>query len=99
MAAHPLVAPALEQVDVDAELIEDAGYRLVDNVVQGLGPVVKGWNGGKDDSAHSGQRDHTFQMTQVKRRLAHHQDQLLSFLEYHIGGAHEKIPADGMRDA
>jgi len=85
MALHLIIIPSLKQVEVNIELVEDPGDGLVDHIVEGLRKVVEGWDRRKDDRAHARQRNHTFQMAQMKGGLAREQDKLLSFLEHHIG--------------
>src|SRR5215470_14800988 len=78
----PAALPALHHLRLDAELVEQAADRVIDDVVDGLGPVVERRHDRRDDGTHVGQLRHGAQMAAVKRRFAHGEDEPAPLFEH-----------------
>src|SRR5438128_1798052 len=68
VATHSFLIPAVEQAHIDVELIKDTGDGLIDDIIQSLRTMIEGGNRRKNHCAHARERNHCFQMAQVKRR-------------------------------
>ena len=66
-------------------------HHLVHQIGQGAGFRIKSRHRRQDDGAHFRQRHEAAQVTQMPRRLAHHQDQRPALLQHHIGGAGQAV--------
>ena len=60
VAAHTFIVPAMEEFDIDIELIEYSRDGLIDDVIQRLGAMVEGRHGRKNNRAHARERGHRF---------------------------------------
>src|SRR5947207_1389811 len=52
VAAHSLFVPTMKQAHVDIELVENAGNRLIDYIVQSLRTMVERRDRREDNRAH-----------------------------------------------
>src|SRR5438309_11962842 len=73
--------PALEQTLLNAELVQGALHRVVDDVVDGLGLVVEGGHRRQDDATVLRYLEHQAQMAAVERRFADDHDELAALLQ------------------
>lgn len=97
---HALDAlPALEQVVLDAELVEGAAHGLVDDVHDRFGAMVEGRHRRQDGGAEVGGLDHELQVALVERRFAGNQHQFALFLQGHVGGTDEEVLRKRIGDA
>lgn len=83
--------PPFYQRGVDAELIENLGSRMVDQVGDRLRADIKGGNGRQDHGPGLGHLRHQTQMPEVKGRLADHHHKFATFLQTNVGGPGDQI--------
>jgi len=69
-----LVTPSWKQRVRDAQLVQRSGDPLINNVLQGLGLVIKGRHGRLDRRPIIRCPRHEFQMTFMQRCFPHHED-------------------------
>ena len=72
--------PPLEEMVLDIKKVKDLANRVVDKVAYGVWIMIEGRNRWENNGPHLRQFNGVFQMSQVKGRLAHHQDQPFSLL-------------------
>ena len=80
-----------DHAGIDAEQIECATDRLVDDVVHALRARIEAGHRRHHDRAVAGRLVDERDVAGVQRRLAEHQDQAAAFLEAHVGGAHDQV--------
>jgi hypothetical protein len=59
---------------LDAQVIEDFAYALVDDILNGLGVMIERGYGWQDMGAHISTSGHKLQVAFVKRGLSNHED-------------------------
>lgn len=74
-----------------AELVQDLGHSVVDQVADGLWEVVKAWHWGQDHRPGLGRLEHQAKVAMMERSLAHDEYQTPALLEADIGGPHDQV--------
>ena len=68
---------------------------MIDELFKRLGPSIERRHQWRDHRTHLGELRQRAEMTEVKRRLAHADDQPAAFLEGDIRSANEKVVVEG----
>src|SRR5881397_3439392 len=68
------LSPSSEEVMRNAKKVQALTHAMVYEVINRAGMMVESRDGGKDDSAHLRGLDHIAQVSQMERRLTHHQN-------------------------
>ena len=71
--------------------VEETGNNEIDQIGNIVGMMIETRVGWQDDSPGARQPQHVLQMDDRERGFTWNQDQLASFLDYHVGGALDQI--------
>jgi len=80
-------------------VLEDAGYVVLGDVVDGLWVVVEGGDDGEDGGAGFGGYCHVADVDEVQGGFADAQDERAAFLEADVGGALDEVLGEAVSDA
>ena len=76
--------PAPHYSDIDVKVVKHATERVIDNIVDRTGTVVKSRNGGRDQRAQFGRRRHRPEMAEMQRRFAYHEHKPPLFFQHDV---------------
>ena len=93
MTTHPFIVPAMEQTNIDIELIQDSRGGLIDHFVQSFRTMIERRYRRHNHRSGTLRSQHIFQVDAVERRIPHAQHQFASFLQHHIRRARNEIIA------
>ncbi len=75
----------------DVKLVECFADRLIDNIFDGFGVMVEGWNRRKDYPSHFRDRGHGSQVAQMQGRFPWNEHKLSPLFEGYIRGPDQQI--------
>lgn len=87
------------QRDLETELVEHSGHRLVDQFLDGPWSRVQRRDRGEDGRADLSRRHHEAELAEVQRSLADHEDEGPPLFEIHASRTNDQIVLIGVHDA